>query len=75
VENIHRGSGHGVKSGCFESGDEPPGSMKVTELPQLIDCQLNKHDHAQFNVFMARIRKGRKQYTARPTRSGFVTLK
>jgi hypothetical protein len=43
VENIHRGSGHGVASGYFESGDERPGSMKGTELPQLIDCQLNKH--------------------------------
>jgi len=45
VENVKRGS-------SFESGDEPPGSMKGTKLHLVIDCQLNKHDRVQFNLFI-----------------------
>jgi hypothetical protein len=45
VENVKRGS-------SFESADEPPGSMKGTELHLLIDYQFNKHDRAQFSLFV-----------------------
>jgi hypothetical protein len=45
VENVKRGS-------SFESGDEPPGSMKGTKLHLLIDYQLKKHDRVQFNLYI-----------------------
>lgn len=68
VENVKRGS-------SFESGDEPPGSMKGRKLHLVIDCQLNKHDRVQFNLFITCVfEKEKNQYTARPTRSDFVRL-
>lgn len=58
MENVKRGS-------SFESGDEPPGSMKGTKLHLLIDCHLNKHDRAQVNLFITCVFEKEKTNTQR----------